>query len=152
MKVSDLMTPHPVTCSPETNLSEAAALMLQADSGILPVVTDGRLFGVVTDRDLFIAVGTRNRRPSSMTVSEVVTGPVFTCSPDDDVHEVLGTMKQHAIRRVPVLGFGGSVIGIVSLNDLVLAAGPRQAVHGAEVIDTLKAICSHHHPVQVEAA
>ena len=152
MKVSDLMTQHPVTCSPETNLSEAAALMLQGDCGILPVVADGKLCGVVTDRDLFIALGTRNRRPSSMTVSEVVTGAVFTCSPDDDIHGVLATMKQHAIRRVPVLGFGGSVIGIVSMNDLVLAAGPKKPVQGVEVVDVLKAVCSHHRPMQVEAA
>ena len=152
MKVSDLMTQHPVTCSPETNLSEAAALMLQGDCGILPVVADGQLCGVVTDRDLFIALGTRNRQPSAVTVAEVVTGAVVTCSPDDDIHNVLATMKQHAIRRVPVLGFGGTVIGMVSLNDLVLAAGPRKAVQGVEVVDTLKAICSHHHPTHVEAA
>jgi CBS domain-containing protein len=153
MKVSSVMTAHPITCTADTNLAEAAALMLDGDCGILPVIHDGKLFGVVTDRDLFIALGTRDRRPSSMSVAEVVTGPVFTCNPDDDTDTVLETMKKHAIRRVPVQGFGGTVIGIVSINDLVLAAGPTKAVRGADIVDTMQHICSHHHPApHVEAA
>jgi CBS domain-containing protein len=152
MKIAQLMTKHPVTCTPETNLAEAAALMLQADCGILPVVSEGRLFGVVTDRDLFIALGTRDLRPSSMTVAEVVTGPVFTCGPDDEPETVLALMKAHQVRRVPVLGFGGTVLGIVSMNDLALAAG-KAGVRGTDVLVTLQAICAHHHPApHVEAA
>lgn len=153
MKVSDLMTPHPVTCAPGTNLSEAAALMLQGDCGILPVVEDGTLRGVVTDRDLFIALGTRDLRPSAIRVADVATWPVYTCNPEDDVETVLAMMKQHAIRRVPVAGFGGTVVGIVSMNDLVRAAGAKKPVRGADVVDTLQAICAHHHPEpHIEAA
>lgn len=153
MKVSDLMTPHPVVCRPGTNLAEAAALMLQADCGILPVVDDGKLAGVVTDRDLFIALGTRDLRPSVLTVGEVMHGPVFTCGPEDDVEAVLAIMKTHCIRRVPVAGFGGTVIGIVSMNDIVGAVGAKKAVRGAAVVDTLQGICAHHHPaLHVEAA
>ena len=152
MKVAQLMTPHPVTCTPETNLAAAAALMLEADCGILPVVSDGKLLGVVTDRDLFIALGTRDLRPSSMTVAGVVTGPVFTCGPDDEPATVLAMMKEHQVRRIPVLGFGGTVLGIVSLNDLVLAAG-KPGVRGQDLLTTLQAICGHHHPApHVEAA
>ena len=152
MKVAELMTPHPVTCAPETNLAEAAALMLDADCGILPVVWDGKLFGVVTDRDLFIALGTRDQRPSSLKVADVVTGPVFSCGPDDEPETVLAAMKAHQVRRLPVLGFGGTVLGIVSMNDLVLAAG-KPGVRGHDIVTTLQAICGHHHPARhVEAA
>ena len=152
MTISQLMTKHPVTCTPETNLAEAAALMLQADCGILPVVSDGELFGVVTDRDLFIALGTRDLRPSSMSVANVVTGPVFSCGPDDDPEAVLALMKERRVRRVPVVGFGNAVLGIVSMNDLVLAAG-KPGVRGADIVATLQAICAHHHPApHVEAA
>jgi CBS domain-containing protein len=146
MKISDLMTPDPITCLPSTNLAQAAALMLGGDCGILPVVENGKIRGVVTDRDLFIALGTRDQRPSAITVGEVMHGPLYTCSPDDDVEAVLEVMKEHAIRRVPVEGFGGTVLGIVSMNDIVLAAGARRAVRGAEVVETLQSICSHHHP------
>jgi CBS domain-containing protein len=153
MKISDLMTPDPVTCLPTTNLAEAAALMLQADCGILPVIESGKLCGVVTDRDLFIALGTRDQRPSAVTVADVVHGPVFSCSPDDDVDMILEIMKSHAIRRVPVEGFGGTVLGIVSMNDIVLASGKRKkTLLGAEVIDTMQSICAHHHPAPRIAA
>ncbi len=57
MKAKDIMTGAPLTCSPGTNLAAAAALMLDGDCGVLPVVDDGKLVGVVTDRDLFIALG-----------------------------------------------------------------------------------------------
>ncbi|HEX4915121.1 MAG TPA: CBS domain-containing protein [Vicinamibacterales bacterium] len=152
MKVSELMTPDPVTVTPDTNLAAAAALMLQADCGILPVVNHGSLCGVVTDRDLFIALGTRNERASSLKIGDVVTGRLYTCSPEDDVESVLETMREHAIRRVPVAGFGGTVLGIVSLNDIVLAVGAKQAVRGGAVIDTLQNICAHHHPAPRIAA
>ena len=146
MKIADLMTPHPVTCSPGTNLAEAAELMLRADCGILPIELDGKLQGVVTDRDLFIALGTRDLRPSAMSVADVVRGPVYSCGPEDDVAAVLDIMRRHAVRRVPVEGFGGRVIGIVSINDIVLAMGAKKAARGAEVMETLQTICAHHHP------
>ena len=147
MKISDLMTADPVTCLPTTNLAQAAALMLQGDCGVLPVVENGKLRGVVTDRDLFIALGTRDQQPSTVTVADVMHGPLFSCSPDDDVEAVLEIMKAHAIRRVPVEGFGSTVLGIVSMNDIVRAVGRTQkSVSGAEVIDTLQSICAHHQP------
>lgn len=148
MKIKDIMTSDPKTCSPGTSLASAAELMLNADCGILPIVDDGRkLVGIVTDRDMYIALATRNRLASELTVGEVARTNVFTCGPDDDVHSALATMKQHHIRRLPVEGFGRTVAGIVSMNDILLAAGPRKAVHNDEVVDTFQAICAHHHPV-----
>lgn len=146
MKIKDIMTGEPRTCSLGTNLAAAAALMLDGDCGILPVVEDGKLAGVVTDRDMYIALATRNARASEITVREVVQTPVYTCDPDDDVQAALETMKQHCVRRLPVEGFGGTVMGIVSMNDIVLASGPRRPVRDAEVVNTLRAICVHRHP------
>jgi CBS domain-containing protein len=147
MKVKDIMTPEPRVCAPDTNLAAAAALMLDGDCGILPVVDNGKLVGVATDRDMFIALATRNRLASRMTVGEVVQSPAITCGPEDDVHAALATMKQHLIRRLPVEGFGGTVLGIISMNDILLAAGAKEPVRNAEVVDTFQAICAHHHPV-----
>ena len=146
MHVKDIMTPTPRVCSPDTNLAAAAELMLDGDCGILPVVADGRLVGVVTDRDMYIALATRNKRASELTVGDVATTNVLTCRPEADVHEVLDAMKAHRVRRIPVEGFGGTVLGIVSINDVVLAAGPRKAVRNDDVIGTYQAICAHHHP------
>jgi len=56
------------------------------------------------------------------------------------------TMKEHHVRRLPVEGFGGTVAGIISMNDIVLAAG-KKGIGGADVVDTFQAICAHHHPI-----
>ena len=77
MKIKEIMTGEPRTCSLGTNLAAAAALMLDGDCGILPVVEDGKLVGVVTDRDMYIALATRNTRASEFTVREVVQTPTF---------------------------------------------------------------------------
>jgi CBS domain-containing protein len=147
MYVKDLMTTDPRTCAPNTNLAAAAALMLDGDCGLLPVVDDGRLVGVVTDRDLYIALATRDQQASCVTVGEVVQAPAITCGPEDDVHEALAMMKRHLVRRLPVAGFGGTVIGVISMNDILLAAGAKAPVRDAEVVNAFQAICAHHHPV-----
>lgn len=148
MKIKDIMTREPAICSTSTNLAAAAKLMLDADCGILPVVDDqSKLVGVVTDRDMYIALATRNRLASQVTVGEVARTTVFTCAPDDDVETALQTMRQHRVRRLPVAGFGGAVVGIVSMNDIVLAAGARKPVRNEAVVETMQAICAHHLPV-----
>ena len=147
MQVKDVMTKEPRTCSPTTNLAAAAAIMLDGDCGILPVVKDGKVVGVVTDRDMYIALATRGKRASEIEVADVVQTPVYTCGPEDDVPSVLDTMKRHRVRRLPVVGFGDPILGVVSMNDIVLAAGPRKGVREGDVIATLQAICSHHRPI-----
>ena len=122
--------------------------MLDGDCGILPVVADGKLVGVVTDRDMYIALATRDKRASEMIVGEVVQTPVYSCDPDDDVQAALEMMKQHRVRRLPVEGVHGTIKGIVSMNDIVLASGPRKPVRDAEVVSTMQAICAHHHPLR----
>jgi CBS domain-containing protein len=152
VKVKDIMTSELRTCSPATNLAEAAALMLDGDCGILPVLAAGKLVGVVTDRDLYVALATRNKLASQLRIGDVVQAGVHTCGPDDDVQTALETMKQHRVRRLPVEGFGGTLLGIVSMNDITLAAGARRPVRDADVVSTLQAICSHHHPAPTIAA
>jgi CBS domain-containing protein len=146
MKVRDIMATDLRTCAPGTNLAAAAELMLDGDCGFLPVIDNGKLAGVVTDRDMYIALATRNRLASKMTVGEVAREQAFTCGPEDDVETALATMKEHRVRRLPVEGFGGTVIGIVTMNDISLTAGPRKAIRSEQLVDTLQAICSHHHP------
>ena len=147
MKIKDVMTPEPKTCTTQTSLATAAHLMLEGDCGILPIVDDGKIAGVVTDRDMYIALATRNKLASQIAVSEVGVKTVFTCEPEDDVHLALEMMKEQHVRRLPVVGFGGTVIGIVSMNDLAIAAGPRKQLRDAEVFGTMQAICAHHLPV-----
>jgi CBS domain-containing protein len=147
MKVKDLMTTDVKTCTPDNTVAEAAHLMWDGDCGILPVVDDGELVGVVTDRDMYIALATQNARASRLKVGAVATKKLATCAPEDDVQSALATMKQERVRRLPVLGFGNTVLGILSMNDILLAAGAGKEVGSEEVVQTLQAICAHHHPV-----
>jgi CBS domain-containing protein len=147
MKVKDLMTTDVKTCSPDTTVAEAAHLMWEGDCGVLPVVDDGELVGVVTDRDMYIALATQNARASRLKVGAVATKKLATCAPEDDVQAVLAKMKQERVRRLPVLGFGNTVLGILSMNDILLAAGAGKELGSEDVVQTLQAICAHHHPV-----
>lgn len=70
---------------------------------------------------------------------------MFIGGPDNDVQTALETMTQHHVRRLPVEGFGGGVAGIVSMNDILLAAG-KKGVGNAEIVDTFQAICAPRHP------
>ena len=147
MKVKDLMTTDVKTCSPDTTVAEAAHLMWEGDCGILPVVDDGELIGVVTDRDMYIALATQNERASRLRIGAVATKPPVTCVPEDDVQTALAAMRQARVRRLPVVGFGSTVLGMLSINDILLAAGAGKEMGTEDVVQTLQAICAHHHPV-----
>lgn len=151
MKVKQIMTPEPKTASPGTTLAAAAHLLWEADCGILPVVEDSKLVGVVTDRDMYIALATRNTPASQLTVGDVTNRTVWACAPDDAVRVALETMKTRHVRRLPVVA-DSSLVGIISMNDIALAAGAGKAVRNEEVVDTLKAICARPAPKRAAAA
>jgi CBS domain-containing protein len=142
MKVREIMTAQPKTASPSTTLDAAAQLFWGADCGILPVVDGGKLVGVVTDRDMCIALATRNKRASELTVGDVASGTLWTCGADDDIHVALDTMTTRRVRRLPVTQ-DGALVGVISMNDLVLASGADKPVRTEEVVATLKAVCAH---------
>ncbi len=144
MKVRDIMTAHPVSCGTDTNLASAAELLWKKDCGALPVVDDGRLAGVITDRDICIALGTRGRAATEIRVGDVAARSLQTCAPDDEVSSAMAAMRRAKVRRLPVVGVGDKLVGIVALNDLVLAAARNQfEVDYDEVMDTLKAVSEH---------
>jgi len=121
MKVTDVMAKPPAYCSPQTNLAAAVEILWRQNCGILPIVdSKAKVVGVVTDRDICVALGTRNRLPSDMTVSEVASGKVIACKPDDDLRDALATMAQAKVRRLPVIDTAGKLQGILSIDDVVL--------------------------------
>lgn len=153
MRVKDVMTESAVVCFPNTNLAAAVALMWKNDCGVLPVVLDGgKAVGVITDRDIAIATGTKGLPPQNLRVSEVMKGELFACSPDDDIHTALKTMRKDKVRRLPVITDDGALKGILSLNDVVLQAQKGNAeLDYDDVVSTFKAICEHQH-LQAAAA
>jgi CBS domain-containing protein len=149
MKVKEIMRQSVASCSPDSNLAAAVALLWTNDCGALPVLHNGKLEGIITDRDIAIALGTRNLRASDITVGEVISREGFTCAPEDDVHHALKTMRTHKVRRLPVIGMHGNLEGILCLNDVVLRAHkvsrkPADVTYD-DVVNTLKAIGEHRH-------
>jgi CBS domain-containing protein len=150
MTTRDLMTDSPATCTPHTTAAEAASLMWNHDCGFLPVVEDGVLQGVVTDRDLFIALATRDDRPSDLRVGAVMSGTPVTCLPDDDVHAALFLMRQAQVRRLPVVEAGGTIVGVLALNDIILGGGLE--VGRDDVVEALRDIGFRHPGLRIAAA
>jgi len=152
MKVKDVMTEAPYYCQPETNLGSATELMWNADCGFLPVRSvDGKVVGVVTDRDICVALGTRNRLPGDVTAGEVMSGRVYSCAPDDDIHTALQTMKEGKVRRLPVITKNGTLVGVVSTDDVLLRAestglGPQPELSSDEVVRALRRITQRQIP------
>ena len=146
MKVIDVMTSAPYFCRPETNLGAAAEYMWDGNCGFLPVLgNDGKIAGVITDRDICIAFGTRNRLPGEISVGEVMSRKVFSCSADDDIHVALRRMQEGQVRRLPVTAQDGTLTGVISLDDIVCGAEPLSlgkvtALTSEEVVKTYKAI------------
>ena len=102
MKVKEVMMGTPYYCQPETNLGSATELMWNANCGFLPVATsEGKVIGVVTDRDICIALGTRGQLAGDISVGEVMSDKLHSCVPDEDIHIALQTMKDGKVRRLP---------------------------------------------------
>jgi len=146
MKVKDVMAGTPYYCQLDTNLGSATELMWVGNCGFLPVTgASGKVVGVVTDRDICIALGTRNRLAGEVTVVDVMSNRLFACSPDDDVHVALQTMKEGGVRRLPVTVESGILVGVISMDDLLLRAesagiGKRPELSTEEVVKTYRAI------------
>jgi CBS domain-containing protein len=151
MKVQDSMTTTVRSCHPTATLAEATGIMWEADCGIVPVVNErSEVLGVVTDRDIAIALGSRGTTASALRVGDVMATDVVTCAPQDTITEALAVMQKHRVRRLPVVGIGGVLLGILSVNDVVLH-GPLAAAKDP-VIAMLRSVCAHRRPAPVAQA
>jgi CBS domain-containing protein len=146
MKVKDAMVGTPASCTSETDLAAAAEILASHKCGVLPVVNaQEKVVGVITDRDMCIALGTRNQPPGKITVGQVASGKVFACRPEDDIHAALATMAQAKVRRLPVISPAGKLVGILSMDDVVLHSegkitGKTPELSYDDVMDTLKKV------------
>lgn len=125
--VRDIMTADPVTVEPQTSVAEVARLMRDEDLGVV-LVTDGDdLRGVVTDRDLVVRCLSRGGDPGQTTVAGACSDELVTVGPDEDLGQAVELMREHCVRRIPVVDHGHPV-GIVSLGDLAMERDPESAL------------------------
>jgi CBS domain-containing protein len=119
-RISELMTPDVEVIAPDESLQRAAQRMDELNVGALPVCSDGKLVGMITDRDITVRATAAGLSPVDTRVSEVMTEATRTCSPDESVDEVMKQMGDVQIRRLPVIDDHDTLVGIVSLGDLAV--------------------------------
>jgi CBS domain-containing protein len=117
MKVSEVMTTEVETVSADQTAREAAAFMLRADAGSIPVCEGDRVIGMITDRDIAVRGVAEGRGPDT-PVGELMSDGIICAREDEDITAVAQRMSDEQIRRLPVLDADDKLCGIVSLGDL----------------------------------
>jgi CBS domain-containing protein len=121
LRCRDIMTKDVTTCTPETTIAEVARLMRDEDVGAIPVIQEGKLAGIVTDRDIVVrAIADKNQNLLSVTVKDVMSDDVYSVRPNDRLVDAIRKMGDKQVRRILVTDSGGRLRGIISMADVAL--------------------------------
>jgi CBS domain-containing protein len=131
--VREAMTASVSSVSPSQSLADAAEVMKGADVGSVPVVEEGRLAGIVTDRDIVTRAVAEQRNPQDVKVDEIASHDLVTVEPEQDLDEALALMARHKVRRLPVLE-EGRLVGMLAQADVALEAKEKQVGEMVEQI------------------
>jgi CBS domain-containing protein len=127
--VREIMSPAPVCMAPGESVSAAARAMKQYGVGTVLLLTDGRLSGLVTDRDITVRVLAENRDPWTTRIGDICSRELVVLDPDDDLVQAARLVRDRAVRRIPVLR-DGTPVGVVSIGDLALDKDATSALSG----------------------
>jgi len=136
MRCSEIMTRDVRTATREMTLQDVAVMMREGDMGSVPVVEDGRLVGIVTDRDIVVRCVAEGR-DTSTPVSEAMTTEIFSIKPENFAFEAVRLMGDKQVRRVAVVSEDGQLAGIISMADVALETEDE-----LEIAETLEEISS----------
>lgn len=125
-EVKDVMVNEVLTIESTATLLEAAEQMRDANIGMLPVMEDGVLRGVVTDRDLVVRGMSRDVRPSEVPVADCLTEPARYAEPEWSLDDAMVEMARQHVGRLPVIDAAGKIIGVVTLSSLALRSGRQE--------------------------
>jgi len=132
----EIMTRNVKTANREMTLQEVATLMRDGDMGAVPVVENGKLVGIVTDRDIVVrAIAEGN--DASVPIGDVMTAEVFSARENDFVFEAIRLMGDRQVRRVPIINDAGELVGIIAMADVALETEDER-----EIAETLEEISS----------
>jgi CBS domain-containing protein len=118
-KMRDIMSAAPVSMAATESVSAAARAMKEHGIGTVVIITDGRLSGLVTDRDIAVRVLAENRDPVTTRLGDICSTELAVLGPDDDVEQAARLVRRLAVRRIPVVQ-DGTPVGVVSIGDLAL--------------------------------
>lgn len=125
--VREIMTPNPIALSRDATLVEAAKEMKMNDIGDVIVQDDGKIIGIVTDRDIVVRALAEGANPDQKRLGEICSGNIVSVAPNDPLDEAVKLMRDHAIRRLPVVE-NDKVVGILSLGDLAIERDQKSAL------------------------
>ena len=129
MNIRDVMTPNPRTVSPNDSIQSAARVMRDEDTGVVPVVDNGKPVGVITDRDIVVRAVAEDRE-LNRPIRDIVTRELVAVHPDMSVQEATELMSEHQVRRLPVID-NNRLVGIVSIGDIAVKEGRDSRVGDA---------------------
>jgi CBS domain-containing protein len=119
--VQDVMTRDPGAVEASAPIIEAAEVMLREDVGSVPILEDGRLAGMLTDRDIVLRVVAEGRDARTITCAEIASRQLATIDPRQPLEEALRLMGEHQVRRLPVVEEDGKLVGILAQADVARA-------------------------------
>jgi CBS domain-containing protein len=125
--IREVMTQNPECVSSDTTVADAAKMMRDKDFGGVLSLDGDEVSGFLTDRDIAVRVVAEGKDPTSCTVGDVATTDLHTLSPDDTVEDAIKLVREHNVRRVPVIE-GAKPVGIVSIGDLALERDTKSAL------------------------
>ena len=131
MKIRDVMTSEVQTIGPDQTAREAAAFMLSADAGSIPVTEGDKLIGMITDRDIAVRGIAKGHGPDT-PVRDLMSSGIISVNIDDDLGSVASKMSEAQVRRLPVIDEQQRLCGIVSLGDLSRGSEGEQATQALE--------------------
>lgn len=126
--VRDVMTTDPVTVEPQTSVTAVARMMREENIGAVLVTEGDQLRGLVSDRDLVVRAVAEGGDPGRTTVANACSEDLVTVGPDDDLALAVHVMREHSVRRVPVVDEGHHAVGIVAIGDLAIERDPESAL------------------------
>ena len=133
----EIMTSNVQTAQSSTTLREVAVMMRDGDVGAMPIVENGKLVGIVTDRDIVVRAIAEGKNADALIGGDVMTTEIFSVKPDDFAFEAIRLMGDRQVRRVPVVSDTGELAGIIAMADVALEMEDER-----EIAETLEEISS----------
>lgn len=134
MRCREIMTSAVRTAASDTALRDVAAMMREGDMGAVPIVDEGKLVGIVTDRDIVVRAVAEGK-DATTPVAEAMTSEIFSVRPDDFVFEAIRLMGDKQVRRIPVVTDSGELAGIISMADIALEIEDQREI--AEALEEI---------------
>jgi CBS domain-containing protein len=139
MNVNEAMTAQVVTAKPTDSIQAVAKIMKDVDTGAVPVFENGKVIGLVTDRDIVLRVVSEGGDLKG-PVSAVMSGDVQSCKEDDNLADAAAQMANHQLRRLIVTNDAGALVGILSLGDIAVDYGAKKV---GETLEEISADTHH---------